>query len=170
MLCSTCCFRHHLIPVCNFHPIFINPQCMQWLCVFIDTWLHFTVYEGCLEHKYTADFMWTVILKLSVVYVPFPGLVATSIVAVLQAADGKDKHLVFKCTILISLMSQQWANMNTLQVQASLYKTKGYCSYVNYRCRNIHSLVTIWGTTVYDHIWHLSVCFIPWNLCVSPYT
>ena len=48
--------------------------------------------------------------KLSATYVPLPGLVATSIVAVLQMTKALVKRFWFKCTIVISIMSQLWAN------------------------------------------------------------
>ena len=38
--------------------------------------------------------------KLSVTYVSFPAIVATSIVAVLQAPDDKNSDILFKCAIL----------------------------------------------------------------------
>ena len=41
-------------------------------------------------------------------YVSFPAIVATSIVAVLQAPDGKDSDILFKCTV--SLISHILAN------------------------------------------------------------
>ena len=44
------------------------------------------------------------------------------------------KHLVFTCTIVVSLLNHLWLNTNTLQAKdhyVGVYKAKGHCSYVN---------------------------------------
>ena len=67
---------------------------------------------------------------------------------------------------------QTWIHYKSSEVYVctGVYtKTKEHCSYVNYQCQNIHSLVTIWGTTVYDHIWHFSVC-LSHETCVFHHT
>ena len=153
------------------HQIYYHPSCMQWLCVFIDTWLHFTVYESCLEHKYTADFMWTVILKLSVTYVRTIPRPCSNFNCCNTPSCGWQrqclKHLLFKCTIVISLMSQLWANMNTLQVQGSL------CMYIKQKdivprssiCVRIYTVLYILG---YYSVWPYTAfsCCLSHKTCV----
>ena len=91
--------------------------------------------------------------RLSVTYVSSPAIVATSIVAVLQAPDGKDNIFCSSLQCLyISLMSQLWVNMNTLQVQGSLLFL---CQLSVAICSQIYTVLYYFKVLLYGHVWKL---------------
>ena len=71
------------------------------------------------------------------------------------------KHLLFKSTILVSLVCQLWANMNTLQVQGSLWmdiQSKRALFLYQLSVAKYTQSSTIWGTYSVWPYMAISVC------------
>ena len=103
--------------------------------------------------------------ELSVACVPFPALVATSFNCCGTPNSRWQrqwiKHVLFKSTILVSFMSQLWANMNTLQVQGSLWmdiQSKRALFLYQLSVAKYTQSSTIWGTYSVWPYMAISVC------------